>query len=49
MKKVLSVWIFASCLTALLIGGNSYAKVDCRDIEFVYARGSGGERYNTDE
>ena len=31
------------------MSGNSFAATDCRDIEFVFARGSGAARNSTDE
>lgn len=49
MKKILLIMVCALCSTACFMSGNSFAAADCRDIEFIFARGSGAARNDTDE
>jgi hypothetical protein len=48
MKKLLFM-VCMLCSMACCMSGNSFAAADCRDIEFVFARGSGAARNDTDE
>ncbi len=42
MKKILLV--LASIMAMSFLGGGRAMAADCRDIEFVFMRGSGAER-----
>ena len=42
MKKIFMVLIGVMALT--FMGGGRAVAADCRDVEFVFARGSGAER-----
>ena len=48
MKKLLMI-VCALCFATCFCGGDSYAAAGCRDVEFIYARGSGATRNNTFE
>ena len=49
MKKILLIMVCVLCSVACFMSGNSFAAADCRDIEFIFARGSGAARNDTDE